>query len=228
MSTRQAPGALESLQEPVQKPRVVNNAAAPFSETLPAVTALTEPSGLAGADSTAELTGIRIGYARVSTGGQKVDRQVDALRAARCRRIFADKQSGKDTDRAELRAALEFLEPGNTLVVPALDRLSPVAAGPDHHRRGSAPPRGRVHLAARGPGHHHPRRTAGVPRFRCAGRVHPRAHRRRDPRGPGRGPRARPHRRPSHRRQPHMPRRPARPSPSSPIRRRTAASRGSR
>jgi len=72
----------------------------------------------------AELTGIRIGYARVSTGGQKLDRQTDALTAAGCRRIFADKKSGRDTDRAELRAALEFLQPGDTLVVPALDRLS--------------------------------------------------------------------------------------------------------
>lgn len=87
------------------------------------MTALTEPPGPPGAEP-AELTGIRIGYARVSTGGQKLDRQTDALRAAGCRRIFADKQSGKDTDRAELRAALEFLQPGDTLVVPALDRLS--------------------------------------------------------------------------------------------------------
>ena len=87
------------------------------------MTALTEPSGLAGAEP-AELAGIRIGYARVSTGGQKLDRQIDALTAAGCRRIFADKQSGKDTDRGELRAALEFMQPGDTLVVPALDRLS--------------------------------------------------------------------------------------------------------
>ena len=87
------------------------------------MTALTGRPGLAGAEP-AELTGIRIGYARVSTGGQKLDRQIDALTAAGCRRIFADKQSGKDTGRAELRAALEFLQPGDTLVVPALDRLS--------------------------------------------------------------------------------------------------------
>ena len=68
-------------------------------------------------------TDIKIGYARVSTGGQKLDRQLDALRQAGCRRIFADKKSGKDTDRPELAAALEFMQPGDTLVVPSLDRF---------------------------------------------------------------------------------------------------------
>jgi DNA invertase Pin-like site-specific DNA recombinase len=72
----------------------------------------------------ATLTGIKIGYARVSTGGQNLDRQMDALKAAGCRRVFADKKSGKDTDRPELRTALEFMQPGDILVVPSLDRLS--------------------------------------------------------------------------------------------------------
>ena len=69
-------------------------------------------------------TGIRIGYARVSTGGQKLERQLDGLTAAGCRRIFAEKMSGKDTDRPELITALDFTHSGDTLVVPALDRLS--------------------------------------------------------------------------------------------------------
>jgi len=68
-------------------------------------------------------TGIRIGYARVSTGGQKLERQLDALTAAGCRRVFAEKKSGKDSARPELLAAMEFTHPGDTLVVPALDRL---------------------------------------------------------------------------------------------------------
>jgi DNA invertase Pin-like site-specific DNA recombinase len=72
----------------------------------------------------AALTGIKIGYARVSTGGQNLERQLDALKAVGCRRVFAEKQSGRDTDRPELAACLDFMAAGDTLVVPSLDRLS--------------------------------------------------------------------------------------------------------
>jgi DNA invertase Pin-like site-specific DNA recombinase len=73
-------------------------------------------------------TGALIGYARVSTTGQLLDRQQHALAEAGCLRIF-DKLSGKDADRPELAACLDYLRPGDTLVVPSLDRLSRSLAG---------------------------------------------------------------------------------------------------
>ncbi|MFG1709882.1 recombinase family protein [Nonomuraea sp. M3C6] len=67
-------------------------------------------------------TEIKIGYARVSTSGQKLERQLDALTTAGCRKIFADKKSGKNALRPELKACHAFLDPGDTLIVPSLDR----------------------------------------------------------------------------------------------------------
>lgn len=67
--------------------------------------------------------GALIGYARVSTKGQLLDRQISALEAAGCSRIFTDKKSGKNAERPELWNALDYLRPGDTLTVPSLDRL---------------------------------------------------------------------------------------------------------
>jgi DNA invertase Pin-like site-specific DNA recombinase len=68
-------------------------------------------------------TGVKVGYARVSTAGQLLDRQLAALEAAGCVRIFADHKSGRTVEREELSKALDYLRPGDTLVVAALDRL---------------------------------------------------------------------------------------------------------
>ncbi|MEV0322692.1 recombinase family protein [Streptomyces sp. NPDC050658] len=68
-------------------------------------------------------TGALVGYARVSTKGQLLDRQIHALTEAGCIRIFADKKSGKNADREELWKTLDYLREGDTLVVPSLDRL---------------------------------------------------------------------------------------------------------
>ncbi|RZT17476.1 DNA invertase Pin-like site-specific DNA recombinase [Kribbella sp. VKM Ac-2569] len=72
----------------------------------------------------AVLTDASVGYARVSTHGQILDRQLLKLTEAGCIKVFADKQSGRDADRPELIACLAYLRPGDTLVVPSLDRLA--------------------------------------------------------------------------------------------------------
>lgn len=65
----------------------------------------------------------RIGYARVSTKGQNDDSQVDELKAAGCERIFADHGvSGKLAKRPQLDACLDYLRPGDTLVITRLSR----------------------------------------------------------------------------------------------------------
>lgn len=67
--------------------------------------------------------GYRLGYARVSTVDQTEDLQLDALRAAGCKRVFVDKASGKLTERPALSTMLDQLRAGDTVVVWRLDRL---------------------------------------------------------------------------------------------------------
>ena len=65
-----------------------------------------------------------IGYARVSTQEQNLEAQLDALQAAGCERTFTEKASGAQRDRPELKAAIDYMRPGDTLVVWKLDRLA--------------------------------------------------------------------------------------------------------
>lgn len=62
--------------------------------------------------------------ARVSSQDQTPDLQLDALRAAGCKRIFVETASGAQRDRPELGAALDYLRAGDTLVIWKLDRLA--------------------------------------------------------------------------------------------------------
>jgi DNA invertase Pin-like site-specific DNA recombinase len=65
-----------------------------------------------------------IGLARVSTNDQSLELQLDALKASGCRRVFEETASGAAKVRPRLRDALDFLRPGDTLVVWKLDRLA--------------------------------------------------------------------------------------------------------
>lgn len=65
-----------------------------------------------------------VGYARVSTLDQNPSLQLDALTAAGCGRIYEERASGAQRDRAELKAALDYMRDGDVLVVWKLDRLA--------------------------------------------------------------------------------------------------------
>ncbi|MGW1915548.1 recombinase family protein [Streptomyces sp. NPDC002076] len=88
-------------------------------------------------------TGTLIGYQRVSTNAQDAQLQADALAEAGCARIFEDKASGKNADRAGLLAALDYMREGDTLTVWKLDRLGRstkdvLTIAEDLHARGIA------------------------------------------------------------------------------------------
>jgi DNA invertase Pin-like site-specific DNA recombinase len=66
---------------------------------------------------------MRIGYARVSTDDQTLDLRRDALKRAKCRDIYEEHASGKNTVRPQLEACLKSLREGDALIVWRLDRL---------------------------------------------------------------------------------------------------------
>lgn len=69
------------------------------------------------------MTANLIGYARVSTAEQNPQLQQDALQRAGVIRTFTDYASGSTQDRPAWQQCLEFLQPGNVLVVWKLDRI---------------------------------------------------------------------------------------------------------
>ena len=84
------------------------------------------------ATSTPTATETVLGYARVSTGHQSLDQQVDALTAAGVdsARVYTDKLSGTSTreQRPGLAALLDYAREGDAIVVVGIDRLGRNAA----------------------------------------------------------------------------------------------------
>ena len=66
----------------------------------------------------------RIGYARVSSIGQNLDSQIDALQHAGCGKIFSEKMTASRMDRPAWNQFLEYVRPGDTLVVTELSRMT--------------------------------------------------------------------------------------------------------
>jgi DNA invertase Pin-like site-specific DNA recombinase len=64
------------------------------------------------------------GYARVSTDGQTLEAQLEALRQAGAEKVFQEKVSGAKENRPQLAKLLSSLNAGDTVLVTRLDRLA--------------------------------------------------------------------------------------------------------
>jgi len=67
---------------------------------------------------------MKIGYARVSTDAQETHLQMDALKRAKCNRIYEEKASGAKAERPELMRLLDNARKGDVIIVWKLDRLA--------------------------------------------------------------------------------------------------------
>jgi DNA invertase Pin-like site-specific DNA recombinase len=68
---------------------------------------------------------MHVGYARVSTIHQNLDRQLGALRAAGCEVLYAEKASGKEVKgRPELERAIDMIGKGDVLILAEWDRAT--------------------------------------------------------------------------------------------------------
>lgn len=67
---------------------------------------------------------MNIGYARVSTEEQNLDRQIDILKQAGCDRIYEEKVSGIKKERTELNKILDQIRTGDVIIISDLTRLS--------------------------------------------------------------------------------------------------------
>lgn len=66
---------------------------------------------------------MRVGYARVSSTDQNLDRQIEALKQANVTKIFQEKTSGKDIQRQQLIKLFDYIKKEDEVVVLSLDRL---------------------------------------------------------------------------------------------------------
>ena len=67
------------------------------------------------------MLGQRIGYIRVSSLDQHVERQLEGIAVDK---TFIDHASGKDTTRPQLALLMSFVRTGDTVIVHSMDRLA--------------------------------------------------------------------------------------------------------
>ncbi len=66
---------------------------------------------------------VKVGYIRVSTKEQNIDRQIKSLEEYGCEKIFADKKTGANLERDEYRKMKKFIREKDIVVFAELDRL---------------------------------------------------------------------------------------------------------
>lgn len=71
-----------------------------------------------------EPAGQIVGYARVSSPEQNLDRQTSQLTEAGAQKLFTDTVSGSTRDRPGLDAVVDYLRADDTLLVTSMDRLA--------------------------------------------------------------------------------------------------------
>ena len=67
---------------------------------------------------------MKVAYIRVSTEEQHEARQMEAMKGFEIDKYFIEKKSGKNADRPQLQAMLEFVRKGDTVYIHSLDRLA--------------------------------------------------------------------------------------------------------
>lgn len=67
---------------------------------------------------------MKVAYIRVSTEGQNTARQEEAMKSMGVEKCYIEKISGKNTDRPQLKAMMDFVRDGDTLIVESYSRLA--------------------------------------------------------------------------------------------------------
>jgi len=67
---------------------------------------------------------MKVGYVRVSTIEQNTGRQEILMQELGVEKVFVDKASGKNTDRPQLKNLLDFVRPGDTVIVESISRFA--------------------------------------------------------------------------------------------------------
>ena len=67
---------------------------------------------------------MRVGYVRCSTIEQNEARQLKMMEEQRAEKLFIDKASGKNTDRAAFKEMMAFVRAGDTVVVESISRIA--------------------------------------------------------------------------------------------------------